>query len=214
MAEIKLYNMDCMEGMKGMPDKAFELAIVDPPYGVGDFSQSDALHRNVTWNNSIPKAEYFDELKRVSRKRVIWGANYYNCFEQGNGAYVWYKNVGHPDMSHCEIASISGQQKVDYIHINWSGGVRAQKSIHPCEKPVRLYADLLKRYAKPGDRILDTHLGSGSIAIACYDLGYDLTGYEIDLEYYTAAKARLEKHMAQGRLFEPVKNEPMQESFL
>jgi site-specific DNA-methyltransferase (adenine-specific) len=198
---VELLNIDCLQYMATLPDKAFDLAIVDPPYGVGDFSQSDAIHRNVQWNNSIPPQEYFAELKRISKKRIIWGANYYNCFEEGNGALVWWKNVGHPSMSHCEIASVSGQQKVDYFHKNWSGGVRAHKSIHPCQKPIELYTYCLMHYAKPNQRILDTHLGSGSSAIAAHYFGCDFVGCEIDTEYFNAAKERFDRETRQVAMF-------------
>lgn len=198
------YNRDCLEAMREMDDNAFELAIVDPPYGIGDFSQSDATQK-VVWNDAIPSDAYFAELRRVSKKRVIWGANYYNCFEDGCGALIWYKNIGHPSMSHCEIASVSGQQKVDYIHLNWSGGIRMSQNdfCHPCQKPVELYRWCISRYAKPGDRILDTHLGSGSSRIAAYDLGFDFTGYELDKDYFAAAEERFQRHIAQPKLFVP-----------
>lgn len=197
---IEYTNEDCMVGMKRYPDKYFDLAIVDPPYGIGNFSQSDAVHRDVKWNDSIPSTEYFQELKRVSRRRIIWGANYYNCFEGGNGAIVWYKNVGHPDMSHCEIASVSWQVRVGFIWINWSGGIKSQRSIHPCEKPVDLYKWTLSNYDKPGDLILDTHVGSASSLIACHDMGFDAVGFELDADYYRASKQRLEDFMRQPRI--------------
>ena len=198
------FNQDCMEAMAQMPDKAFDLAICDPPYGIGDFSQSDAT-QEVIWNNAIPSAEYFAELKRVSKRRVIWGANYYNCFEDGCGAAIWYKNIGHPSMSHCEIASVSGQQKVDYIHINWSGGIRRFQNdfCHPCQNPTALYIWCLRKYAKPGDKILDTHLGSQSSRIAAYDLVFSFTGFELDPDYYKAGCERFERHVSQGNLFLP-----------
>ena len=197
----KVHLMDCMEGMADIPDNYFELAIVDPPYGIGNFSQSDAVHKTVEWNDAIPTEQYFTELKRISKKRIIWGANYYNCFEQGNGAVVWYKNVGHPSMSHCEIASVSGSVRVGYIHINWSGGIKAHRAIHPCEKPIDLYKWLLKNYAKEGDKILDTHVGSGSSIIACIDMGFEYMGFEIDEDYYKAMQDRIYHFTRQESLF-------------
>ena len=193
---------DCMDIMRDIPDKHFDLAIVDPPYGIGDFSQSDAIQK-VDWNNSIPDEKYFDELKRISQKRIIWGANYYNCFEEGNGAVIWYKNIGHPQMSHCEIASVSHQKKVDYIHINWSGGIRKLQNdfCHPCQKPVALYRWLLQNYAKPDDKIIDTHSGSGSCAIACHIEKHDFLAIEKDPDYHAASVKRLEEVRAQGVLF-------------
>ena len=203
----KVYLGDCMDGMAQMPDNFIDLAIVDPPYGIGDFNMKTSgpnkkkgrgNHRNYKtnceeWNRLPPTAEYFAELYRVSVKRIIWGANYYNCFE--SGALVWYKNISHPNLSQCEIASLSFQKKVDYIHINWASGFYRQiaedETIHPCQKPIKLYKWLLKNYAKPGDKILDTHVGSGSSIIACIDMGFDYIGYEIDPDYYAAMQDRI-----------------------
>lgn len=211
---INMYNCDCMEFMAACKDKQYELAIVDPPYGIGDFQTTgdanqykkhkEKKYQDVKkWNMDIPTPEYFSELKRISVNQIIWGANYYNCFE--SGALVWWKNIGHPNMSQCEIASLSFQKKVDFIHINWASGfyrtISEGETIHPCQKPVALYKWLLNNYAKQGDKILDTHGGSMSIAIACYDLGFDLDLYEIDKEYFEAGKTRLEKHMSQLQMF-------------
>jgi site-specific DNA-methyltransferase (adenine-specific) len=207
---VSIFNQDCMEAMAGMPDKAYELAIVDPPYGIGNFSPTGGSKGtacrgkdwDIKWNDSIPPENYFQELKRVSRGRIIWGANYYNCFENGNGAIVWHKGSINPVFSQCEIASISMQQRVDYYFQNWQGGGNWRgQNIHPCQKPVRLYEWMLKNYAKPGDKILDTHLGSGSSAIAADIMGFDFTGYEIDKDYFEAAKKRLEIHQMQQKLF-------------
>jgi len=199
---IELYNEDCMIGMRRYPDKHFELAIVDPPYGIGDFVQSDRKY-NCNWNNCIPSSNYFSELVRISKEQIIWGANYYNCFTKG-GAIIWNKKNPHPCMSQCEIASYSGQKKVDFFELAYFGTVNCdhQARFHPSAKPVKLYEWLLKNYAKQGDKILDTHLGSGSIAIACYNLDFDLTGFEIDKDYFDGAVNRLEEHKKQGRLFD------------
>ena len=209
----KIHNQDCLEAMKLMQDNKFDLAIVDPPYGIGDFPMTSNLKNKkgkskkagtYNWNNTIPTNEYFIELKRVSKERIIWGANYYNCFDDNGGAIIWYKNMGHKDLSQCEIASKSIGKKVDYIHINWQGGFLRKNSggtWHPCQKPVKLYEWLLMNYASEGNKILDTHLGSGSIAIACHNLGYDLTGYELDKEYYDNAIKRIKNHQAQTRIF-------------
>jgi site-specific DNA-methyltransferase (adenine-specific) len=205
----KIFLGDCMEAMKEMPDKAYELAIVDPPYGIGDFiqgigPQKKSVNWTVDWNESIPDPKFFIELRRISKNQIIWGANYYNCFNGLNGAVIWNKLVTHPDMSKCEIASVSHYKKVEIVTIEWNGFIKTErgKTIHPCQKPVRLYEWLLKNYAKPGDKILDTHLGSGSSAIAAYEMGFDFTGYEIDADYFKSAKERLERHMKQGRLWE------------
>lgn len=197
---IEIFNMDCMELMRSAKDKQWDLAIVDPPYGIGDFTRNisrrkaiNRKYRRAVWNDSIPSDEYFEELNRVSSHRIIWGANYYNCFE--SGALIWDKGNEHPDMSSCEIAScsiISTVQRLKYFYTGFT-----EVRIHPCQKPIALYKWLLKNYAKPGWKILDTHLGSGSIAIACHDYGYDLTACELDKDYYEAAVKRLKQHQAQ-----------------
>lgn len=211
-AEINLYNEDCLQVMKAMQDKQFDLAIVDPPYGIGDtfigFSSGvkkgklERIHKEMNWDEEIPTDEYFSELKRVSKKQIIWGANYFNSFDKEGGALVWYKNRGGNTLSQCEIASVSGQKKVDYVAIQiLTGFVADEERIHPTQKPVNLYKYILQNYANKGDLILDTHLGSGSIAIACWDLGFDLTAYEIDKEYYDKAYNRFKQHSKQMQLW-------------
>lgn len=200
------YNQDCLEAMRAMPDKAFDLAIVDPPYGLGNWVQVSGNVRGeaVTWNNAIPSPEYFSELSRVSRERIIWGANYYNCFNGRGGAIIWNKSVPREsNMSVCEIASYSRLARVDYVDLPWRNILRTEATIHPCQKPVALYKWLLQNYAKPDDTILDTHLGSQSSRIAAWDLGFSFTGFELDYEYFTAGNERFEKHRAQGQLFSP-----------
>jgi len=199
----KVYLMDCMDLMKDLHDNAFELAIVDPPYGIGNFVQTSGNVRGdeVTWNDNTPSQEYFTELKRVSKERIIWGANYYNCFEKG-GAIVWDKRQPNPKMSQCEIASYSRLVRVAYYYLPWNNfDHKGRANIHPWEKPVALYKWLLKNYAKPGDKILDTHIGSGSIRIACHDMGFGLVGCEIDLDYWKAQEERFQTHIEQGDLF-------------
>jgi site-specific DNA-methyltransferase (adenine-specific) len=205
---IELHNCDNMELMSRFPDKYFELAIVDPPYGIGNFTQSDRkkIYGDYKWNEETPNNEYFLELKRVSKNRIIWGANYYNCFEGENGAIIWNKENYHPNMSNCEIASISFGKRVNYFEYIWNGARQGnmknkETRMHPCQKPVALYKWLLKNYAKPNEKILDTHLGSASIAIACYDLGFDLVGCELDTEYFEASKKRIQNHISQGQMF-------------
>lgn len=200
-SDIKLYNMDCMEAMKQMPDKSFDLAIVDPPYGIGD-----ALVNGGTWSvkyqakgakwDVAPTKEYFDELKRVSTNYIIWGANYYpEHIGKSRGFIVWQKPYmdGMHTMGNCELAFTSFDCNARSIPINRA----TENRIHVTQKPIALYRWLLKNYAKEGNKILDTHLGSGSIAIACYDMGFDLTGYEIDKEYFDAAVKRLDNHKKQ-----------------
>jgi site-specific DNA-methyltransferase (adenine-specific) len=209
---IDLKNIDCMDYMAQCEDNAFDLAIVDPPYGIGDtfigFSSGakkgklERIHKEMKWDNNIPSEGYFTELKRVSKKQIIWGANYFNSFNNEGGALVWYKNRGGNTLSQCEIASVSGQKKVDYVAIQiLTGFVADEERIHPTQKPVKLYKWLLKNYAQEGDKILDTHLGSGSIAIACHDMKFDLVGCEIDKEYFDNAVERYERHKTQLSIF-------------
>ena len=179
------------------------MAIVDPPYGIGDtfigFSSGakkgklERVHKEMKWDDNIPSDEYFAELKRVSKKQIIWGANYFNSFNKEGGALVWYKNRGGNTLSQCEIASVSGQKKVDYVAIQiLTGFVADEERIHPTQKPVKLYRWILEKYTNENDLILDTHLGSGSIAIACWELKRKLVGFEINKGYYDNACKRLE----------------------
>lgn len=198
---IRLYNQDCLEAMRGMKDNEFELAIVDPPYGIGNFvmQSHETNQKPVKWNDSTPTKEYFCNLKRVSKNQIIWGCNYYP--NMIGGRIVWYKHVRHPNMSKCEIAYCSLFQKVEYIDIIWQNVNRKEKIIHPCQKPRSLYIHLMQKYAQPGDKILDTHLGSGSSSLAAHDLGFDFVGYELDTEYYNKAQERLRQHQRQLSLF-------------
>ena len=209
----EVYNVDCMEFMKDKPDKYFELAIVDPPYGIGDWTQkTENKEKKITksrfevkWNDKIPEKKYFDEVLRVSKNQIIWGANYFNCFDKKGGAIVWFKNVKHPNYSKCEIASHSFGVQVNYIDIEWYSLNRSEATIHPCQKPVALYKWLLQNYAKPGDKIVDTHVGSGSHRIASYELGFDFEGTEIDYEIWQAQEDRfkVEKARIDGKFYLP-----------
>lgn len=200
-----------MEYMAQCDDNAFELAIVDPPYGIGNWIPDNVsksgkkASKAVEWNDEAPNDTYFKELRRVSKKQIIWGANYYNCFSDNGSALVWHKGDINPNFSQCEIASLSWGKKVDYVNINWQAGFYRErvegKQIHPCQKPIKLYKWLLMNYAQEGDKILDTHLGSGTIAIACYDLGFNLTGCELSKEYYDNLVELLEEHKKQLNLF-------------
>lgn len=214
----KFENKDCMIGMKEYPDKYFDLAIVDPPYGIGNFSRisnsgsykkkynyNDISYEYMSeskWNNKIPDKSYFKELERVSKRRIIWGANYYNCFSKLGGALIWYKNPGlESQQSQCEIASLSWKKQIDYIYLKKLNGFLAPiKYIHPCEKPIALYKWLLSKYAKEGDKILDSHAGSCSSVIAAIDMGYDIVAFEKDVDYYNAAKKRIEDYLLQQTL--------------
>jgi len=210
-----IYNQDCLEAMQEMKDNQFDLAIVDPPYGIGDFRNTKSLkhHKKIDWNNNIPDSNYFKELKRISKNRIIFGVNYYGKHVNDVGRIVHDKTGGGKrnapkGLSDCDIASHSFGVNMKICHYTSIGNVIGNKidwenqmRWHPCQKPISLYEWLLINYAKEGDTILDTHLGSGSIAIACHNLGFDLTGYEIDKEYFEAAKKRIEQHKQQTRLF-------------
>ena len=197
--------MDCMEGLRDTPDKFYELAIVDPPYGAGDklMSIGNAYEKNYkTFENKKPDKKYFDELFRVSKNQLIWGGNYFTSFLYETNAWIfWDKNNGESKGSDGELAWTSLDILLKKFKIHWTGSASLWEDthgkIHPTQKPVALYKWLLTKYAKQGDKILDTHLGSGSIAIACYDLGFDLTGYEIDKDYFEAMTKRFEKHKQQ-----------------
>lgn len=214
MSESLAYNMDCLEAMAEMPDKAFDLAIVDPPYGCGMIEN----HESIDWNSSPPPRQYFDELYRVSRHQIIWGSNNYLGCIKDIGAIVWNKLGPNTERrktsfrhSHCEIASQSINRQIKMFSYTWIGNVRGNdyqvqwnsSTLHPCEKPVALYKWLLQNYAKQGDKILDTHLGSGSSRIAAYDLGFDFVGYELDTDYFNAQEERFKRHIAQPKLFAP-----------
>ncbi len=199
-----------MEYMKGCEDNSFDLAIVDPPYGIGNWIPQhgkqvgkNAKDLKVEWNDDVPSGNYFDEIRRVSKNQIIWGANYYNCFTDLGGAVIWYKGKSNPKFSACEIASHSFYKRVDYVHINWQAGFFREQfgeQIHPCQKPVKLYEWLLTNYAEKGQRILDTHLGSGSSAIAAHYFGVDFVGMEIDKDYYDAAVKRFDNETRQQTL--------------
>jgi site-specific DNA-methyltransferase (adenine-specific) len=199
---IELLNIDCMDYMKDLPDNAFDLAIVDPPYGIDVNSMNMGGRKTVQptkkdWDKSIPEDIYFRELFRVSKNQVIWGGNYFEL-PQSQYFAIWDKGgtMYGRDFAECEYAWIS------------KGGTRIFKlspnqldRFHPTQKPVKLYQWLLDKYAKPGDKILDTHLGSASSAIAAHYAGYDFVGMEIDKHYYDLACKRFKKDTAQIDMF-------------
>ena len=210
---MKITNEDNMELMARYEDNYFDLAIVDPPYGLGDrlvkggakggmgTLKNLADDKVTTWDDEIPTPEYFKELKRVSKNQIIWGGNYFlDYLGKTDGFIVWDKMNGTNPMSDAELAwqNVKGTTRMFRWH--HFSGERTTK-IHPTQKPVKLYEWLLMNYAKEEDKILDTHLGSGSIAIACHNLGYDLTACELDKEYYEAACKRLKRHQAQLTMF-------------
>ncbi len=200
-----------MHLMSRYEDNYFDLAIVDPPYGIGIDGQKEnkkgkksdrKYHKQKQWDDSIPKKEYFEELQRVSKNQIIWGANYFveHLTKGTKGWIVWFKGQIGLTMSDCELAYSSFQRATRVVNINRVDLLK-QNTIHPTEKPIRLYQWLLDNYAIKGDKILDTHLGSGSIAIACHNLGFDLTACELDKEYYEAAMKRINNHKSQMRIF-------------
>ena len=198
---IELLNEDCMAVMARYPDNYFNLACVDPPYGIGISSNPvRQQHTKKKWDANIPSAEYFAELKRVSKNQIIWGGNYFLDYLGGTqGFLVWDKVQPHDfSLAMCEMAWTSIQKPAKI----WKRSVLAEKwKIHPTQKPIKLYEWLLTNYAKPGQRILDTHLGSGSSAIAAHYFGCDFVGCEIDQDYYEAALKRFEMETAQLAMF-------------
>lgn len=215
---INLYNIDCMEFMKDVPDNYYDLAIVDPPYGIGESSNDNKSrsklgkskdYGNKNWDDNAPDKEYFTELKRVSKNVIIWGANHFikNIPNANSSCWiVWNKENGENDFADCELAYCSFKSAVRKIDLRWHGMLQHDMKnkeirIHPTQKPVALYKWLLKNYAKEGDKILDTHGGSMSIAIACHDMKFDLDLCELDKDYFEAGKKRYENHIKQLNLF-------------
>jgi len=207
---INLNLGDCMDAMSKMKDNAYDLAIVDPPYG----SSADALKKEFDnsnkraakrkfyhhFKNTPPNKDYFKQLYRVSRNCIVWGGNFFGL---KGGVIAWNKNG--TAFGEGEIALCTTHASVKFFEHTWNGMLQQdmknkEKRIHPTQKPVALYKWLLKNYAKEGDKILDTHLGSGSIAIACYDGGFSLDAWEIDKEYHAAAVDRYNTHISQLRL--------------
>ena len=202
---IELLQCDCMDYMRTLEDDAFDLAIVDPPYGIGmsggnvGYNGNNHLERK-EWDNEIPSDSYFEELKRVSQNQIIWGGNYFKVIWPTRGYIVWDKGAGFKGRTFAEselaFTSFDCNAKTFSFDPLSSGSYKGK--IHPTQKPVKLYDWLLSNYAKEGDRILDTHLGSGSSAIAAHYYGVDFVGIELDQDYYDAAKARFDKETAQG----------------
>lgn len=207
---LELLNIDCMEYMRTLPDKAFDIAIVDPPYGAG-VRISMPRSKNVTaaWNTA-PGADYFVELRRVSENQIVWGGNYF-ALPPSRCMLVWDKCFGVDNLSGIELAWTSFDKVAAlFRHANHGFMRDADDTGHPTPKPVALYRWLLQNYAKPGDRILDTHGGSMSIAIACDIEGFDLTLCELDKDYFEAGKKRVAAHQAQPRMFDEPKVDPEQ----
>jgi site-specific DNA-methyltransferase (adenine-specific) len=221
--KITITNEDNMLLMARYPDNYFDLAIVDPPYGInadenayknGVNCKANGFkeHKKGSWDNAIPNEKYFNELFRVSKNQIIWGGNYFTEFLKPVMSWIiWDKMQYNFSFSHGEMAWNSFDTKLliyKYARGNESGfapkipqGMKQGLNIHPTQKPIALYKYCLETFAKQGDKILDTHLGSGSIAIACHDYDFELTACELDTEYYKKAVQRIKNHTSQQRLF-------------
>lgn len=209
---IKLLNCDCQDYMKGQPNKVFDLAMVDPPYGIGEDGGKNrrgaSKHIKKGWDKTIPSSEYFQELFRVSKNQIIWGANHF-MQNVGLGSpcwIVWDKLNGTSDFADCELAYTSFKTAVRKFSFRWNGMIQGdmknkETRIHPTQKPVALYRWIFNNYAKPGQRIFDSHFGSGSSAIAAHYFGLDYVGCEIDRYYFKAAKKRFDQETRQISLF-------------
>jgi site-specific DNA-methyltransferase (adenine-specific) len=214
--KITITNEDNMELMARYPDNYFDLAIVDPPYGIDDkLYRSDygknsngslAMYKDKRWDIA-PNKEYFDELFRISKNQIVWGGNYFNL-PLSRCWVIWNKDNPAKNFSSIEMAWTSFDIHPKYYYYAWGGladGIKGrnkkEKSIHPTQKPIELYSFLLNEFTEKGDKILDTHLGSGSIAIACHNRKFDLTACELDEEYYNAAIKRINNHTSQLQMF-------------
>ena len=225
MASSVAYNMDCMDAMRAMPDGAFDLAVVDPPYFSGPERRGYYGSRvskigvrrdypvSPTWK--IPGQAYFDELRRIAKRYIVWGCNYFD-YVFASGRIVWDKCNGNSSFSDCEIAATNCHDSVRLFRYMWNGMLQGksiaegfvqqgnkalnEQRIHPTQKPVALYAWIFSRYAKPRDRILDTHLGSGSSRIAALNAGLDFVGIELDKTYFDLEEKRFSEYSAQTRI--------------
>ena len=215
--KTQVFNMDCMDYMQSIPDGYFELAIVDPPYGIGeDGESSHSRGRNgkakkytpKNWDREKPSKEYFKELIRISKNQIIFGANHFiqNIPNQNSPCWIVWDKDNSGDFADCELAYTSFKSAVRKFKWRWNGMIQEdmknkQIRIHPTEKPIKLYEWLLMNYAKEGDKILDTHLGSQSSRISAYNLGFEFVGTELDQEYYEQGCKRFEQHKKQLTLF-------------
>jgi len=222
--KIQITNEDNMELMARYPDNYFDLAIVDPPYGInfdgnttvkGKSGKANTFlntkhHKKKGWDTCRPTPEYFAELQRISKNQIVWGGNYFaDLLPVKKGWIFWDKkitNANNTNFSDGELAWTSSNGILrrftyDWIGFGYLNNPQKEKKTHPTQKPVALYKWLLKNYAKEGDKILDTHLGSGSIAIACHDMGFELTACELDEDYCKSAIKRIKQHTAQLRIY-------------
>lgn len=203
MLESGFYNMDCMDAMREFPDKFFELAIVDPPYGISitDSGRLGKYNKNENrWDDCAPNKEYFDELFRISKDQIIWGGNYF-ALPPTRGFIIWDKRQPQGiSFASCEFAWSSFDTSARTFYMSPIN--TREDRIHATQKPIALYIWLLQNYAKRGDKILDTHVGSASSLIACHRMGFEYWGFELDPDYYKAACARIEKEKSQPTIFE------------
>lgn len=215
---IELLNIDCMKYMAAQPDNAFDLAIVDPPYGIGESGKTNKTRGKLAVAKDYkpfaggdlepPSVDYFKELQRVSKNQIVWGANHFmDRIVKGSPCWVvWDKENGDSDFADCELAWTSFRTAVRRFKFLWHGMLQGdmknkEQRIHPTQKPVKLYEWLLANYAEEGDKILDTHLGSGSSAIAAHYGKFDFVGCELDEDYYKAAKERFDRETRQCAMF-------------
>jgi site-specific DNA-methyltransferase (adenine-specific) len=215
MTKIRLMHRDNMEFMASIPDKFYELAIVDPPYGIGAGNvnfisgtrvKEGKFHRENDWDDAIPTKEYFTELFRISKNQIIWGGNYFTEFLQVSRAWIfWNKLTGNNSYGDGELAWTSFDKTIKMFTLFWIGAHAKERGEqdrqHPTQKAISLYKWLLQNYAKQGDKILDTHGGSMSIAIACADYGFDLDLCELDADYYKDGVNRVKNHLKQSKMF-------------
>jgi len=207
---LSLFHADCMEIMKQYPDKYFDLAIVDPPYGIGASemqmgnNSKKKWNKGKNWDNETPTNEYWNELFRVSKNQIVWGGNYFDL-PLTKSWTIWDKNNGESGFADGEMAWNSFNKPLKIKKIHWCGSASnwedTSGKIHPTQKPLALYDWLLKEFAEEGDLILDTHLGSGSSRIAAYKGGFNFVGFEIDSEYYQKQEKRFNEFKSQLRLF-------------
>lgn len=211
---VKLLNVNCMDYIKECTSKEFDIAIIDPPYGINEDGGKTSRNRFKTkqydkknWDSDSPEKEFFDQIIRISKNQIIFGANHFIEKINRNSScwIVWDKDNGECDFADCELAWTSFNTAVRRFKYRWAGMIQGDMKnkeirIHPTQKPVKLYQWILANYAKPGMRIIDTHLGSGSSAIAAYYFGCEFVGCELDEEYYFAAKERFERETRQATL--------------
>ena len=207
----EVYNMDCISGMKQYPDKYFDLAIVDPPYGIGRSGQTETFTKNRKhkrkhfadkgWDTETPASEYWNELFRVSKNQIVWGANYFTEYLPASMGWIFWDKGQDLSMSDGELAYTSFNRALRRVKINRGQLMVEGGTIHPTQKPIKLYDWVIQNYCAEANLILDTHVGSGSSRIAAYRNGYDFVGFEIDKDYFEAQEKRFKTELMQPRLF-------------